>query len=81
MKQYVSVEVRFDTDGNILPLRICWEDGRVFEIDKITDMRFAPSLKSGGAGLRYTCRIGNSMRYLYLDDNRWFVESISQNTQ
>lgn len=74
MKQYVSVEARFDEDGNLLPLRICWEDGRRFEIDKITDVRFAPSLKSGGVGLRYTCRIGSNQRYLYFDENRWFIE-------
>ena len=50
MKQFVSVEAKFDTDGNLLPLIIFWEDGRKFEIDKITDVRFAPSLKAGGVG-------------------------------
>ncbi|MDD5796102.1 MAG: hypothetical protein PUD24_04125 [Oscillospiraceae bacterium] len=74
MKQFVSVEAKFDTDGNLLPLCICWEDGRKFEIDRITDIRYAASLKSGGTGLRYTCRIRNQMRYLFLDDNRWFIE-------
>lgn len=74
MKQFVSVEAKFDTDGNLLPLCICWEDGRKFEIDRITDIRYAASLKAGGTGLRYTCRIRNQMRYLFLDDNRWFIE-------
>lgn len=74
MKQFVSVEAKFDTDGNLLPLCICWEDGRKFEIDRITDIRYAASLKSGGTGLRYTCRIRNQIRYLFLDDNRWFIE-------
>lgn len=74
MKQFVSVEAKFDTDGNLLPLCICWEDGRKFEIDRITDIRYAASLKSGGTGLRYTCRIRNQMRYLFLDENRWFIE-------
>lgn len=74
MKQFVSVEAKFDTDGNLLPLIIFWEDGRKFEIDKITDVRFAPSLKSGGVGIRYTCIIRNQQRYLFLDQNRWFIE-------
>lgn len=74
MKQFVSVEAKFDTDGNLLPICIFWEDGRKFEIDKITDVRFAPSLKAGGAGIRYTCRIRNQERYLFLDQNRWFIE-------
>lgn len=57
MKQFVSVEAKFDTDGNLLPLCICREDGRRFEIDRVLDIRFAASLKSGGTVLRYTCRI------------------------
>ena len=28
----------------------------------------------GGSGIRYTCRIGRNQTYLFLDDNRWFVE-------
>jgi hypothetical protein len=47
----VSVEVvaKHDTYGNIRPLSIKWEDGRVFEVDKIFDVRLAASLKVGGA--------------------------------
>ena len=74
MKEYVSVTAKFDRDGSLLPLIINWEDGRKFEIDKITDIRFASSLKSGGAGVRYTCQILNHTRYLYLEENRWFIE-------
>ena len=74
MKEYVSVTAKFDRDGSLLPLIINWEDGRKFEIDKITDIRFASSLKSGGVGVRYTCQILNQIRYLYLEENRWFIE-------
>lgn len=78
MKQYVSVTADFDRDGNILPLRINWDDGRKFEIDRITDVRYAASLKAGGAGIRYTCRIKNHEKYLYLEENRWFIECDKQ---
>ena len=75
MKQYISVTARFDEDGNLLPLKIHWNDGRSFEIDKVTDIRYAASLKVGGAGLRYTCRIAGAEKYLFLEENRWFVDA------
>ena len=75
MKQFVSVEAKFDTVGNLLPLCICWEDGRKFEIDRITDIRYAASLKAGGAGIRYTCMILGKERFLFLEENRWFVDT------
>lgn len=75
MKQYVSVTAKFDSDGNILPLSIHWDDGRSFDIDRITDIRYAASLKIGGAGIRYTCRIKQNEKYLFLEDNRWFVNN------
>jgi dihydropyrimidine dehydrogenase (NAD+) subunit PreA len=29
--------VDFDTQGQMLPLAITWEDGRVFSVDRVTD--------------------------------------------
>ena len=58
IKTYVSVEVLFDEAGQMLPRAVQWEDGRVFAIDKVLDVRPAASLKAGGQGMRYTCRIG-----------------------
>lgn len=78
MKQYISVTAKFDADGNILPLAINWDDGRVFDIDRITDVRYAASLKAGGAGIRYTCRIRQAEKYLFLEDNRWFIDNDSK---
>ena len=77
MKQFISVTARFDADGNLLPLKIHWNDGRSFEIDKVTDIRYAASLKAGGMGLRYTCRIGGAEKYIFLEENRWFVDTKS----
>ena len=36
-KVYVEVTARFDVDGKITPLSLTWEDGTVFEIDKVLD--------------------------------------------
>lgn len=74
-KQYVSVTAKFDPDGNVTPLRINWDDGRSFDIERITDVRFAASVSTGGAGIRYTVRIKTQERYLFLEENRWFVEN------
>ncbi len=75
MKQYISVSARFDPDGNLLPLKIHWNDGRNFEIEKITDIRYAASQNAGGnSELRYTCRIAGVIKYIFFDEKRWFVD-------
>ena len=73
-KVYVEVTAKFDTEGNITPLSVTWEDGMVYEIDRILDRRRAASLKAGGIGMRYTCRILGQRSYLYYEEPRWFVE-------
>ncbi len=76
LKRYVEVTARFTEDGRIIPLKILWHDGTVFFIDRVLDLRPAASLKAGGAGIRYTCRIRDTETYLFLEKNRWFVEEI-----
>lgn len=73
-KVFVEITAKHDVNGNIRPLTIKWEDGRIFEVDKIIDVRQAPSLKVGGVGIRYTCRICNKEVYLFDDEGKWFVE-------
>lgn len=74
-KVYVEVEGRFTCQGRIIPQMVYWADGRRFGIDRIMDIRPAASLKAGGAGLRYFVRIGERETYLFLEENRWFVEA------
>lgn len=74
-KKYVEVTAKFDVDGTVFPLEIQWEDGAKFEIDRILDIRRAASLKAGGTGIRYTCRIRGRVKYLWLEESRWFVEA------
>ena len=73
-KVFVEVIARFTKDGGKIPLAVTWEDGRRFDIDRITDMRYAASLKAGGQGLRYRCRINGHETYLWLEEDKWFVE-------
>ena len=74
-KVFVQVNADFDKDGRVFPRSIVWEDGRSFCVDRILDVRPAPSLKAGGSGMRYTCRIGRKDTYLYYEDPKWFVDA------
>lgn len=76
-KTFVSATVSFDPEGNITPLRVTWRDGRRFLVDRVLERRPAASLKAGGSGMRYTCRFGRIITYLFYEDGRWFVEERS----
>lgn len=73
-KVYVEVIVKFKIDGTMRPLSIIWEDGHKYEVQKVTDIRPAASLKAGGAGIRYTILIDNKETYLFFEEDKWFVE-------
>lgn len=73
-KVIVKVNAQFNENGQIFPIAVVWEDGRTFEVDRILDVRQAASLKAGGQGIRYTCRIRGKQRYLWFENPVWFVE-------
>ena len=81
---YVDVKAAFNAAGNLMPLEIKWLDGKVFEIDKVTDIRQAAAMKAGGQGDRYTIWIRGKQSYLFFERSgalsgnnlgRWFVEA------
>ncbi len=83
VKTYVPVQVTFDADGLMLPRCVAWEDGCVYEIDRVTDIRQAAARRAGGQGDRYTVRIRGQETYLFFEHStdagsgcigRWFVE-------
>lgn len=74
-KRYVEVISRTSVDGIVTPLEIVWDDGRHFEIDRITEKRQAASRRTGGTGFRFTIRVGGQVTYLYYEGPRWFVEA------
>ena len=71
----MKVVAEFSREGGITPLRVEWEDGRSFEIDRVLDVRRAPAAKAGGYGTRYTVRVSGHETYLFEDEGRWFVEA------
>lgn len=82
-KVYVDVNASFDRDGLMLPRTITWEDGAVYEIDRVVNIRQAPAEKAGGQGDRYTVEINGKQTYIFFERDpeiagpvvgRWFVE-------
>ena len=75
-KVYVNVTAECTKDGRLLPKSFVWKDDHVYEIQRVTDIRRAASLRAGGAGLRYTCIVAGQERHPYhQDNNMWFMEA------
>ena len=74
-KVYVEVTAKFSVDGKITPLSLVWEDGTIYKIDRVLDVRRAASLAAGGMGIRYTVRINGNESFLFYEEPRWFVEA------
>ena len=78
---YVEMRVNFSVDGTMMPVHIKWEDGLIYEIDRVLDVRRSASA-AGSMGIRYTVRIMGHERRIFFEDTwsdtgrpRWFVES------
>ena len=82
-KVYVKVDVGFDENGRMLPRSLVWEDGTIYLIDRVSDVRQAAAMKAGGQGDRYTISVQGRQSYLFFERStnlsgrvigRWFVE-------
>ena len=69
-KVYVNVMAEFTKDGRLLPRSFIWKDGQVYEIQRVTDVRRAASLKAGGVGIRYACIVNGRESHLFYEDNK-----------
>lgn len=74
MRKDVDILAKMSKSGVITPLFLKWETGKVYEIERVLDIRKKASLKGGGMGIRYTCRILGKEKYIWLDGYVWFVE-------
>jgi len=78
---YVDININYSPDGTMTPVTIQWEDGTIYEVDKVVDVRRAASA-AGSMGVRYTVEIMGHVRRVFFEDvysatgkPRWFVES------
>jgi len=74
-KIYVKVRADHLLDGSVRPIKFRAEDGPALRIDRVMDVREAPSLKAGGQGIRYTCQVEDRQLYLFYDEPYWFIEA------
>ena len=70
----MKVKVIFYPNGDMFPEVFWWENGKRYNIDHVTDVCRAVSLKTGGNGIRYTCLLGSYRVYLFYEMGRWFME-------
>lgn len=73
-KVFVRVSAVFSPDGELTPESFIWDDGRRYEIDKVYEHRMSASLKVGGHGIRYKCRVMGKDIFIFYEDGRWFME-------
>ena len=73
-KEYIKVRADHQLDGRIIPIKFRAEEGPTYIIDRIIDIRQAPSLKAGGQGTRYTCEVEGQIIYIFHDRSLWFRE-------
>lgn len=84
-RRYVDVIARWRDDGLIVPLSVCWADGRTFQIERVVGQPVSNALpgEDGVRVLRYTVQIANRVTHLYLEQeqtakgstDRWYVEA------
>ncbi len=73
-KVYVEVDAVFSSGGELTPRSFVWDDGRSYQIDRVYEHKLSASLKVGGHGVRYRCRVKGKDIFLFFEDNRWFIE-------
>ena len=74
-KVYVEVQLTISPEGDVRPNTIKFEDGTIYEIDRLRHRCRAHATKVGGTGIRYTVVIRGQETYLFEDDGKWFVEA------
>lgn len=74
MKVYVEVTAKFDTDVIMMPVSFIWEDGTVYQIDRIKAKERCASRKAGGTGIMYTVMVDGKECHLFYEFDKWFME-------
>ena len=73
-KVFLRVDCECTPDGDVQPVKFLWINKQWYDVDLIVDVRRAPSLKVGGKGICYTCRVKDRIVRLFRDGDRWYLE-------
>ncbi len=74
-KVFVDVVLLKYRDGKSRPLKIQWEDGTVYLVERLLNRCQTFSRQTGGGSIRYTVQINGRETFLYEENGRWFVEA------
>ena len=72
-RTFVRVECLVLEDGSAQPRKIIWLDGREFPIRRV--IHACPASNGEYEGIRYTVLIGSAEKYLYKENDKWYVVS------
>jgi hypothetical protein len=56
-RKNVKVRIEWDEAGNAIPQMIFWQDGLLFDVDRILNIEKRASVRAGGYGLCYRVRV------------------------
>ena len=74
-KEYIKVYAVFNTNGYVIPKSFLYSDGNIYKIDKVKNMERKASTKVGGSGIRYTVLIQGEEKYIFRDEDKWYIEA------
>ena len=69
-KTFVKVDCRKSRDGTDKPSVIYWPDGRSWRIKRVLHQTV---MEDNSEGIRYTILIGSAEKYIYRNNEGWFV--------
>ena len=70
-KIYVQVDSERQESGEVIPLTVSWQDGRIWNIDRV--LHSCISNDGEYEGIRYTVIIGSAEKYIYRAGHAWYV--------
>lgn len=76
-KKYVDVLELRRKDGTLEPVEILWDDKHTYKIDKSEYLQFGTS-QAGGGGKHWHVWIHGQRRDMYLQKDKWFIETSKQ---
>ena len=73
-KEYLKIFAVFTSDGRVIPKSFLYKDGNIYRRDKVLHVARKASLKTGGSGICYTIMIDGQEKYLFRDEDKWYME-------
>lgn len=73
IKLYVNVIAKFDREGIITPMLLEWNDGLLYDVEKVVAISECSSRRIGGQGVHYKVQIGSRQAVLSFEDPCWFI--------